>query len=143
METASVTSRSSSKRANVSCVRCSDRKVKCDRQSPCSACVKHNVQCVVRSLQPPRKRAKRTKNEVLNDRLKRYESLLEEQGIDTTDLSETSQLHQPSKFSHLEGTAADDVSQLPTPASTIFETQQNVTKTQLLHGQGRSKLVDK
>jgi len=143
METAPATSTKSSNRSYNSCIRCSDRKVKCDRHSPCSACVKHNVRCVVRSLQLPRKRAKRAKDGILNDRLKRYEALLEEQGIDTTKLSDTSQLDRPSEPSHSEGTMPEDVSQLPTPVSTIYETQQNVTKTQLLHGQGRSKLVDK
>ncbi|CAG7926953.1 unnamed protein product [Penicillium olsonii] len=39
-----------------SCVVCHKRKVKCDRQEPCSNCAKANVECVYRAPPPRRKR---------------------------------------------------------------------------------------
>ena len=132
-----------SSRPTYSCVRCSDRKVKCDRQSPCSACVKHNAQCVFRPPHPPRKRHKRVKDDILNDRLKRYEALLQEQGIDPTglpDISEPEQAHKPSRTGDA---VAEDSLQLPTPMSSTSEPDRSITKTQLLHDQGRWKFVDK
>lgn len=143
MKPAVPTSSNLSSRPTYSCVRCSDRKVKCDRQSPCSACVKHKVQCIFRPLQTPRKRHKRVKDNVLNDRLKRYEALLQEQGVDPNGLPDISEPEQGHKLSHTGDVVAENSLQLPTPASTIFEPDRSITKTQLLHGQGRVKFVDK
>jgi hypothetical protein len=56
--------------------------VKCDRQQPCGACVKHNVDCLFNPIQPPRKRHKRVKVNALTEKLKQYEKLLQERGID-------------------------------------------------------------
>ncbi|KAJ6157419.1 hypothetical protein N7470_005011 [Penicillium chermesinum] len=39
-----------------SCVICHKRKVKCDRQEPCSNCSKANAECVYRPPPPPRRR---------------------------------------------------------------------------------------
>lgn len=81
-----------------SCLTCRQRKVKCDRRTPCSNCVKAEKQC---SFIPPvrgkRKRTKRPK-EGLHAKLKRYEELLKsydaqfgpsEYGNDTGSDSET------------------------------------------------------
>jgi hypothetical protein len=143
MKPAVPTSSSASSRPTYSCVRCSDRKVKCNRQKPCSACVKHNVQCVFRPLQPPRKRHKRVKDDILNDRLKRYEALLQEQGIDPNGLPDISEPEQRRKPSRSKVAAPEKGLQVPTPASITSEPERSITKTQLLHGQGRSKFVDK
>lgn len=126
-----------------SCIRCSDRKVKCDRQHPCSACVKHGAECVFRPTQPLKKRQKQVKKEVWNNRLNRYKAPLQEQGIDPTALPNVSATEKGREFDRARGTEAEHVLQLPTLASTVSEPQQPITKTQLLHKQGRSKFVDK
>ena len=64
-----------------SCIRCFDRKVKCDKLSPCSNCSKSNVECVFRVPPTPRRRKKRTQEELLLARLKRCEELLKSNGI--------------------------------------------------------------
>ena len=143
MEPALPTPSSPSSRPAYSCVRCSDRKVKCDRQEPCSACVKHNVQCVFRPHQPPRKRHKRTKDDILNDRLKRYEVLLQQQGIDPTGLPPIPEPEQGHKSSPTGDAVPENALQLPTPMSTTFEPDRSITKTQMLQNQGRWKFVDK
>ena len=129
-------------RLTYSCVRCSNRKVKCDRQNPCTACVKHNAQCIFRPHQPSQKRSKRFEHDTRNDRLKRYEALLTEAGID---LERTSENH-PAKQHHTPGSVgggvAGTLTQLPTPASTTSE-DRSLTKTQIVHGEGRQKFVDK
>lgn len=63
------------------CVLCQKRKVRCDRNDPCSGCVKAQVECVFREPPPPRRR-KRKPEAILLARLKRYEEILRENGID-------------------------------------------------------------
>ncbi|OAG36050.1 hypothetical protein AYO21_09768 [Fonsecaea monophora] len=63
-----------------SCLVCRQRKIKCDRQSPCANCVKGDTQC---SFVPPtRGKRKRTKpaREGLHARLRRYEEMLRAYG---------------------------------------------------------------
>ncbi|KAG9235107.1 fungal-specific transcription factor domain-containing protein [Amylocarpus encephaloides] len=75
-----------------SCVICSQRKVKCDRQDPCSQCVKSRVTCVANNPGPLRRR-KRTKAEIdLHAKLNRYELLLKAHGIDITEDGGTSEM---------------------------------------------------
>lgn len=64
-----------------SCVRCFDRKVKCNKQIPCTACTKAGVECIFRQPAPPRRRKKRTQEELLLARLRKYEDLLKSHGI--------------------------------------------------------------
>ena len=132
-----------SSRPIYSCVRCSDRKVKCDRQKPCGACVKQDAQCVFRPFLPSRKRQKRARDDVLTDRLKRYEALLQEQGIDPARLPDTLESEQRRTSSHSTLGRPDSAVQLPTPASVNSEPERSINKTQLLHVQGQSKFVDK
>lgn len=122
-----------------SCIRCSDRKVKCDRQSPCSACVKHSVDCVYNHnpLHPARKRHRRAQDYALNDRLKHYEALFQELGIDPL-------LH------GISNPLADAVPvpqapqlQIASSPSIESESHQYIMKTQIVHGQERSKFDDK
>ena len=61
---------------------CQQRKVRCDRNKPCAHCVKANVECRVVPPQPPRRRKKKLSERELVERLRRYESLLAEKGID-------------------------------------------------------------
>lgn len=102
-------------RPSYSCVRCSNRKVKCDRQRPCSACVKHKVECVFNPSQPPQQKRKRVKSQVLIDRLRHYEGLLKDRGIDPGELPDTPDA----------------------------ELSPSMSKTQLVYDQGRSKFINK
>ncbi|KAH8660544.1 hypothetical protein BX600DRAFT_514140 [Xylariales sp. PMI_506] len=70
------------KRPTYSCIRCAERKVRCDRNTPCGACIRHNVDCVFNPSQPPRNRHRRAKGQILADRVRHYESILREKGID-------------------------------------------------------------
>lgn len=65
-----------------SCVLCQQRKVRCDKQKPCSNCVKAGAECRVVPPQPPRRRKKRLQERDLLERLKKYEDLLREHNID-------------------------------------------------------------
>lgn len=66
-----------------SCVRCFDRKVKCSRDPEgCTNCTKSGVECIYRVPPAPRRRKKRTQEEILKARLDRYEQILRTKGID-------------------------------------------------------------
>ncbi|RYP65547.1 hypothetical protein DL769_006293 [Monosporascus sp. CRB-8-3] len=75
----------------LACVLCQTRKVKCDRQSPCSNCVKAKVSCVPSTPAPARKR--RRPHQDLQQRLARCEELLSEYATakqpDTVDASQS------------------------------------------------------
>jgi hypothetical protein len=64
-----------------SCVLCQQRKVRCDKNKPCANCVKARVECRVIPPQPPRRRKKRLQEKDLIERLKKYETLLAENGV--------------------------------------------------------------
>jgi hypothetical protein len=64
-----------------SCVLCQQRKVRCDKQKPCSNCVKAGAECRVVPPQPPRRRKKRLQERDLLERLKKYEDLLRQHNI--------------------------------------------------------------
>ncbi|KAL4936793.1 hypothetical protein BDV06DRAFT_85431 [Aspergillus oleicola] len=64
----------------LSCVLCQQRKIRCDRSFPCANCVKAKAQCVPAGLLP-RKRKRRFAERELLDRLRRYESLLQQNNI--------------------------------------------------------------
>lgn len=65
-----------------SCVLCQQRKVRCDKNKPCANCVKAGVECKVVPPQPPRRRKKKPQERELIDRLRKYESLLSQHGVD-------------------------------------------------------------
>ncbi|KAG5762531.1 hypothetical protein H9Q72_009373 [Fusarium xylarioides] len=58
----------------LACVLCQQRKKKCDRNSPCSSCIKAKVLCIPSTSAPKRKPRKPTKE--LLARLERCEELL-------------------------------------------------------------------
>ncbi|KAI1102407.1 fungal-specific transcription factor domain-containing protein [Jackrogersella minutella] len=60
----------------LACVLCQNRKIKCDRKTPCSNCIKANVACTPSTPAPARKR--RRPNQDLQQRLARCEELLSE-----------------------------------------------------------------
>ncbi|KAL2132125.1 hypothetical protein VTI74DRAFT_4160 [Chaetomium olivicolor] len=64
-----------------SCVLCQQRKVRCDKQKPCANCVKAQVECRVVPPQPPRRRKKKPHERELIERLRKYESLLSQHGV--------------------------------------------------------------
>lgn len=64
-----------------SCVLCQQRKVRCDRNKPCANCVKAGAECRVIPPQPPRRRRKKLQEKDLLDRLRKYETLLAQNGV--------------------------------------------------------------
>lgn len=64
------------------CVRCQQRKVKCDKKDPCSNCVKGGAECTSAALLPPRRRKRRFAEAELLARLRRYEEVLTSYGVD-------------------------------------------------------------
>lgn len=64
-----------------SCVLCQQRKVRCDKQKPCSNCVKAGAECRVVPPLPPRRRKRRLQERDLLERLRKYEDLLRQHNI--------------------------------------------------------------
>ncbi|KAK6528580.1 hypothetical protein TWF281_009819 [Arthrobotrys megalospora] len=77
-EDASAGASASPKPHAFNCVVCKNRKVKCDRQVPCSTCTKLNVECQYIEPGPRKKRKTSSKHENLVQRLNRYEELLKQ-----------------------------------------------------------------
>lgn len=122
-----------------SCIRCFERKVKCDKQNPCGHCVKYNVQCNYRPRKPSR-RTRAVKDELMDDRLKLYETILREKGIDPDQITGISRPETHRQRTQLE--ASEGVWHIPT-GSTVSEPQATVFRPQLIQGQGGTKFVDK
>lgn len=126
-----------SSRPTFSCIRCIDRKVKCDRQQPCTACSKHKVECVFNPVTPSRKRQKRAKDQVLEDRLHRYETLLAKQGIG------------PDHVPDIPGRAPEPCTALDVNASrsaaddSSANPRGSLTRTQIFNDQGNPQFVHK
>lgn len=84
---AAKSSSQSSVSRRISCVVCQQRKVKCDKQYPCSACERGHATCIYRTPAPPRRRKGRRElgsavtETNLVARLKRYEELLRRLGV--------------------------------------------------------------
>ncbi|KAE8442681.1 hypothetical protein EG329_002926 [Mollisiaceae sp. DMI_Dod_QoI] len=128
-------------RPTFACIRCAERKVKCNKQRPCSACVNHKVDCVFQPPRPPQKRRRHVNDHILADRLKYYETLFQEQGIDTRKLPDApgSDLwHRSSQTV----TSVPKESHQQTPSSIESEESGSVSKTQVIHGEGRSVFVE-
>ena len=61
----------------LSCLPCQQRKVRCDRQQPCGACVRAELTCTAATAVPPQRRKRRSSDQhLLMARLQRYERLL-------------------------------------------------------------------
>ena len=125
--------------APFACVRCSERKVKCDKQNPCTTCVRHKIQCIYRAPKPSRRRRVREKEALVDERLKRYEALLQENGIDP---HQKASIPAPKAFQPANRLREPD-SLWPAPNVSIAEYRATVFKPQLLQGQSGAKLVDK
>jgi hypothetical protein len=140
---ASTGSRSTNK---PSCIRCAERKVKCDRQDPCTACIKHTSTCVFPDVHLPRKRQKRVHAVISTDeKVKRYEALLYKNGIDPNEPLERIGTRNNVLRGKERGSLEESVP-FPTPestATTASELIQSLTTTQLLHDQRHSIFVGK
>lgn len=64
------------------CVLCQQRKVKCDRNSPCANCTKARVECVSPVKSAHKRRKKRFPEAELLARLRKYEEHLRRYGAD-------------------------------------------------------------
>ena len=125
------------------CISCSERKVRCDKEDPCNACVRHRVKCVYRPPDPSRKKRKivSVRDSSIDERLKHFETLLKEKGIDPQQSVGPSDedYSRESKRSEVPVT----VWQLPTPVSAVSGPQTTIFKPRLIHGQRGTELVDK
>lgn len=131
-------------RPSLACVRCAERKVKCTRTQPCRACVNHKVQCIFKPPAPPQRRQKHVANQVLVDRLRYYETLLQEQGIDASKLADTPQVDHGCELSQPMTQVAASSSQHPQAAPNLnSKPSGDVSKTQVIHKEGRSMFVEK
>ena len=75
----------------LSCTTCQQRKVKCDKAQPaCSNCTRHRSNCIYVAPALPLRKKRKAPEEDLSGRLKRYERLLQEHGIQAdNDLNST------------------------------------------------------
>jgi len=65
----------------LACVLCQQRKIRCDRKSPCANCIKSGAHCVSASLAPRQRRRRFPERELL-DRVRHYEDLLSKHDIE-------------------------------------------------------------
>lgn len=72
----------------LSCLLCSQRKIKCDKKTPCTNCTKARRECISAASLPPRRRKKRFAEAELLARLRYYEELLRKKGVNIDDLNE-------------------------------------------------------
>ncbi|KAF2168448.1 hypothetical protein M409DRAFT_21198 [Zasmidium cellare ATCC 36951] len=101
----------------LACVRCQQRKVKCDRSYPCSNCVRVGVQaeCTPASL-APRQRKRRFPERYLLQRVRQYESLLRQHNIPFEPLHPSAASEAASEADH-EPNNAENTG--PTPESIV------------------------
>lgn len=71
-----------------SCVICQRRKVKCNRQFPCSNCVKSRIECTPSIPAPPRRRKRKVPDEEIQAKLRYYRELLKDYGATPDQLRE-------------------------------------------------------
>jgi hypothetical protein len=68
-----------------SCILCQQRKVKCDRQKPCSNCLKARAECIPSAPSQPRRRRRKHSETDLATRLRKCEQLLRTHGVKIED----------------------------------------------------------
>ena len=64
----------------LACLMCQQRKIKCNRNFPCSNCIKSQTECIPAALVQRRRRRRFPERELL-DRLRKYEDLLRQNKI--------------------------------------------------------------
>lgn len=127
-----------SERLSFSCSTCRARKVRCDKQHPCSNCVKAGVECVF--LSPTRGKRKRTKpvKEGLHAKLKRYKTLLESHGV-VTDASDSGDISEEDSPTFVDAPPPDKAASLGNDATKQFSS----TDAKIVHEEGSSRYYDK
>jgi hypothetical protein len=116
-----------------SCVLCQQRKVRCDKQKPCANCVKAQVECRVVPPQPPRRRRKKPHERELIDRLKKYESLLAQHGVNFEPIADDLKASDN----------AEDVADLGQDLSTLKTSPESSAPTEYNQGDGDEKSGDR
>lgn len=65
------------------CVRCQNRKVKCDKLTPrCTKCIKASVECEYRAPAPPRRGKRKLSEDDLHSRLRYMEAVMRRHGME-------------------------------------------------------------
>ena len=123
-----------------SCLTCRQRKVKCDRRTPCSNCVKAEKQCSF--IPPVRGKRKRTKplREGLHAKLRRYEELLKSYGA-KVEPSEDSNDFDSETASQLDDEMDEDVEPQTKGLSEPVELDE--TKPKLITREGTSRYFER
>ena len=126
-----------------SCQRCAVRKIRCDKQQPCAACVKADARCEPRVVRPPRRKRGLNRNEILSGRLAQYEKLLQQKDVGPVGLTRTPG-HNASSLT-TNGTVSTTKERSPSQAPDVPPAQPLGvgSRPQLLHDKGRSKYIDK
>ncbi|PTB39386.1 hypothetical protein M441DRAFT_437316 [Trichoderma asperellum CBS 433.97] len=121
-------------RPTFACVRCAGRKVKCDRNIPCTACVKHGAKCVFQPPPPPRRRRRPGAAGPSIDRREYPQTRLQAQGHSLKESSNPPDSNSRSHLSSQEIRGSQSSSSAPSGS---------VSKTQVIQGLGQSMLIDK
>ncbi|SPO06952.1 uncharacterized protein DNG_09646 [Cephalotrichum gorgonifer] len=103
----------------LACVLCQHRKIKCDRNTPCSNCVKGNVRCTPSTPAPARKR--RRPNQDLQERLARCEELLKSYASAASGETPGGNLTNPSDPAFIGNTAFAEPSAWPPAGKVVVE----------------------
>ncbi|KAL2437108.1 Aurofusarin cluster transcription factor aurR2 [Exophiala dermatitidis] len=130
-----------SNRPVYSCVRCSDRKVKCDRDYPCGACKKHNVECTYRPARHSRKRLKLLERDALIDRVQQYEAFIKKQGFHPEAVSRPGTVLS-GDTEETQSPQTDRGSQQPEPSLAPSEAREHFSRGQNCSDRGRMHFVD-
>lgn len=91
----------------LACVLCQQRKIKCDRRFPCANCSKSQAQCVPATL-AQRRRKRRSPEQVLLQRLQKYEELLRQNDIQFDSISEDTGIKHETLHVEREDDSEDD-----------------------------------
>ena len=116
----------------LACIRCSEKRVKCDRLSPCTTCVKQNTVCQYR---PRKTRVSRGTSRQTPKKDSVESSQTSRSGVDLTKISEDHNGPRLNSPPRVLGSAHGN-GDLPESQVTVF-------RPQLLQGQEGTKLVDK
>ncbi|ATY65653.1 fungal specific transcription factor domain [Cordyceps militaris] len=123
----------------LACVLCQHRKIKCDRNTPCSNCLKAGVTCTPSTPAPARKR--RRPNQDLQERLARCEELLKHYATGGSPPSTTSNHPSLSTPSSAASTTKKEV--IDTPSSISTESQTTIQpRYKIIQEDGVTRFMD-
>lgn len=105
-----------------SCIRCHERKVRCNKTVPCSACTKANAQCCYPGPEKTKRRSQRWKQSQLYARLDNLERVL--RGV-------SEPTHVEKDTSQLDDTRSSNELQLQSPEVLIVQTENNKNQIEL------------